>query len=227
MPNWPPLTRQSSVEHSAHAIDRQSLVGGRHDIAATTGGLIPPAVPGHSHQVAPAYDPKLARSLLAEANLSNGTGEVVLSCLDLWADRTEQVAEMLSAVGIPTRILAVATDPEMDVAMMSRSQAYLWAWGVDYPEAGRGILEPVAKFGPLYRDDELDRLLERASSLQDQDERLRLYREFERRWIGEHVAMVPIAYGGSVLAHRPWIDGLWVSPIQISTFAEAIVNRPI
>lgn len=49
--------------------------------AAATGGLLPPAIPGHSHRVSPAFDPNRARSLLSEARHPDGRGlgEIVLT----------------------------------------------------------------------------------------------------------------------------------------------------
>ena len=78
----------------------------------------------------------------------------------------------------------------------------------------------------LYRDEQLERLLARAASLRDQDERLRIYREFERIWIGEQAAVVPLAYGDRQLWRRPWVTGMWVNAIARSTFADAVVSRP-
>ena len=74
--------------------------------------------------------------------------------------------------------------------------------------------------------DELEKLLARAASLRDQDERLRTYRDFERIWIGEQAAVVPIAYADEQLWRRPWVTGMWVNATEISTFAHAVVRRP-
>ena len=64
------------------------------------------------------------------------------------------------------------------------------------PRPGWRLPRAVLRWPPwLYRDEQLERLLARAASLRDQDERLRIYREFERIWIGEQAAVVPIAYG--------------------------------
>ena len=41
---------------------------------AGRGGFIPPTMPGHSHRVTPAYDPEVARTLLAKAGYPNGRG---------------------------------------------------------------------------------------------------------------------------------------------------------
>jgi ABC-type transport system substrate-binding protein len=68
--------------------------------------------------------------------------------------------------------------------------------------------------------------LARAASLRDQGERLRTYREFERIWIGEHAAVLPLAYGDVMLWLRPWITGMWVNATEISMFAHAVVTRP-
>src|SRR5262249_12070780 len=38
------------------------------------GGFLPPAMPGHSHDLAPSYDPARARALLAEAGFPDGRG---------------------------------------------------------------------------------------------------------------------------------------------------------
>src|SRR5262249_57649206 len=56
----------------AHAIDRVALELARatqfvRGSPAETGGMIPPALPGHSHRVAPRFDPPRARELLAAA----------------------------------------------------------------------------------------------------------------------------------------------------------------
>ena len=93
----------------------------------------------------------------------------------------------------------MASIPDGMAAIERRAaHAWLWAWGADLPDPGGGFLEPILRWGPwLYRDERLERLLARAASLRDQDERLRIYREFERSWIGEHAAVVPIAYGDS------------------------------
>ena len=61
--------------------------------------------------------------------------------------------------------------------------------------------------------------------MRDEDERLRAYRTFERLWIGEQAAVLPLAYVDSLLIHRPWVGGMWVNSIEISTFASAIVSR--
>ena len=211
----------------AHAINRNrpaELLGG---IAAETGGMLPPTMPGHSHRVAPRFGPDRARALLSEAGHADGRalGEIVVVCLDLWEDAASDVAAQLGAIGVRARLLPAASDPEGAAAIAQGAHAYLWAWGADHPDPGGGVLEPLLRHHRLvYRDAQLEQLLARAATLHDQDERLRTYREFERIWIGEQAAVVPLAYNDRLLWRRPWLTGMWANAIAMSTFAEAVLR---
>jgi len=213
----------------AHAIDRHGPAEPLKGTAAATGGLLSPTMPGHSHRGAPAFDPDRVRALLGEAGYADGRalGEIVLAYLDLWEDAASDVAAQLAAVGVRIRLLPAATDPDLEAAIEEGAHAFLWGWSADYPDPGGGILEPILRVVPwLYRDEQLEELLARAASLRNQDERLRAYRDFERIWIGEQGAVVPLAYADRLLWRRPWVTGMWANAIATSTFAEAVVRRP-
>jgi ABC-type transport system substrate-binding protein len=110
-------------------------------------------------------------------------------------------------------------------AIENTAGAYLWSIGYDYPDPV-GMLAPLLDWGTwFYRDAELERLLNRASSADDPDERLAASREFERIWIGEQAAVVPLSYNDRLLWRRPWVNGLWANGLAKATFAEAIVRR--
>ena len=213
----------------AHAVDRHGPAESLGGTPTPAGGLVPPTMPGHSHRVAPAFDPDRVRILLGEAGYADGggLGEIVLAYLDLWEEAASDVAAQLAAVGVRIRLLPAADNRDLDVAIVEHAHAYVWAWGADYPDPGGGVLNGALRGHPwLYRDEELEELLVRAASLRDQDERLRAYRDFERTWIGEQAALVPIAYWDSLLYRRPWLTGMWINAIARSTFAEAVVRRP-
>ena len=211
----------------AHSIDRRGPAEALRATAAATGGLLPPTMPGHSHRVAPAFDPDRARLMLAEAGHSDGLDEIVLACLTLWEEAASDVAAQLAAVGVRARVLPVASDPDLDAAIHERAHAYIWAFGADYPDPGGGVLDSILRSFPWnYRDAKLEDLLAKAASLRDQDERLRGYRAYERIWIGEQAAIVPLAYEDQALWLRPWVRGMWVNAVAMSTFAEAVIERP-
>jgi ABC-type transport system substrate-binding protein len=215
----------------AHAIDRQGPAEALRATAAATSGIIPPAMPGHSHRVAPAFDPDRARALLGEAGYADGRalGEIVLAYLDLWEDAASDVAAQLAAIGVRVRLLSTASDSELDAVIEEGAHhCFIWVWGVSYPDPS-GVYDPRSPSWPwFYRDEGLEQLLTRAASLRDQDERLRTYREFERVWLGEQAAVVALAYLNRFLWRRPWVTGMWLGAIlgADSTFAGAVVRRP-
>ncbi|MGI8929089.1 MAG: ABC transporter substrate-binding protein [Candidatus Limnocylindrales bacterium] len=213
----------------AHAVDRSAIAQVLGGTPAVAGGLIPPTMPGHSHRVTPPFDPDRSRDLFREAGFLPGQAStaVVLACLNIWEPAARMVAAQLDHVGVPVQlqVLAHRSDPELDAAIERGVHAFIWAWIADSPDPGGGVLAPMLQSSPaLYRDKTLDDLLASAAALRDQDERLRLYREFERRWIGEQVALVPLAHGDTTLWVRPWVTGMWVNATAKSTFAEAVVT---
>jgi ABC-type transport system substrate-binding protein len=152
---------------------------------------------------------------------------VVLAHFAIEEETASVVAEQLTAVGVPVRRLPTDSNVALRAAIEDRAHAYIWATGYAYPEPGGGLLEPLLQWGRwLYRDEALERLLERASGGQDRDERLSASREFERIWIGEQAAVVPLAYGDRLLWRRPWLTGMWANAMARSTFAEAVVSKP-
>jgi ABC-type oligopeptide transport system substrate-binding subunit len=78
---------------------------------------------------------------------------------------------------------------------------------------------------PLHLDEYDEALLEQARSSRDRDERLHAYRDFERGWLGEQVALVPFAYSRQCVLRRPWVEGVWANALTQSTLAEAVVRR--
>ncbi|MDX6521581.1 MAG: hypothetical protein QOF08_2186, partial [Gaiellales bacterium] len=58
----------------------------------------------------------------------------------------------------------------------------------------------------------------------DQDERLRLYSEVDRRLVGS-AFLLPVAYSRAVLLTRPWVHGLWANALTPIRFDQAMVER--
>ena len=214
----------------AHAIDRHGPARALRAVPSVTGGWLAPAMPGHSHRVAPEFDPDRALALLREAGYADGgaLGEIVLAYMDLWEEASRDVAAQLEAVGVRVRHVRTVSDPEL-AAVVEEGAHHCFVWGVTalYPDPGAlyDPKDPYWRRFHYYFDQRLEQLLTRAASLRDQDERLRIYREFEQTWIGEQAAVVPLAYGDRFLCRRPWVTGMWSISFTMSTFAEAVVRR--
>jgi ABC-type oligopeptide transport system substrate-binding subunit len=208
----------------AHGLDRERLVAAsaiRGD-ATASGGLVPPPIPGHSPRVAPLYEPAVARDLLTETADVPGQAltEMEIVMPDMWG-LGKMLAEQLAAIGITARIDAV----DLELADRTRdADAWIFGWVADYPDPA-GMMTIFGEYPSLHRNATVDQLLAQARSLQDRDQRLRLYRRMERLWIGEEAALVPFAYSRGLTYARPWIDGFWSNGVTDSTFA-SITVRP-
>jgi ABC-type transport system substrate-binding protein/class 3 adenylate cyclase len=226
-PDSAPFSSELVRKAFVHAIDREAIRPERHGLvtAATKGGAIPPAMPGHSHRVALPYDPELARQLLADAGYPDGKGlpplKLVVSAWSEFADHlAEAWAETLNA-----RVEVVRRDGHLWSTDLDDAQMWLSGWTADYPDPDgffRGLF--YATRWPFYLDEEIEGLLDQARSLQNQGERMKLYHDLDRLWVHEHAAILPLFYGRTMIVRRPWIEGIWTTPLTRLQLDEAVVR---
>jgi ABC-type transport system substrate-binding protein/class 3 adenylate cyclase len=214
----------------AHGLDRTPLVAESGHQPAR-GGLLPPPMPGHTHELAPAYDPARARALLAAAGYDDARGpELRLLHADpgfgaqlrdeidaRWAGQWRELGVQLTQewVGLD-QIKAEASE---------EGSFFEWGWVADYPDP-HGFLGALLEqdLSPLPTDDETRRLLERGRSSRSRDERLRLYRELDRYLVAERTWLVPTAYNAWQILRRPWVEGLWGTPFGVGTLGDIVVQ---
>ena len=208
----------------AHAIDSTALVADSPgvDLAAAGGGAIPPVMPGHGDGAGLPHDLERARALLAEAGYPGGDGlpELLVDARP-WSP-TAALAEQLAAVGVRTRF----ETPGKHFGVSQDTHAWFAGWHADYPDPDGFYLGLLELGLPLYRDEETDAVLAQARISRDRDERLRLYREFERIWIGQRAALVPISYSRQLVLRRPNVHGLRLNPMG-AFHLEQVVLDPI
>ena len=206
----------------AHAVDSAALVadspGMNH--AAGTGGAIPPVMPGHSDGVGLAYDPARARELLAEAGHAGGNGlpELLIGAR-AWSP-TAALGEQLAAIGIRARF------ETRDKHWIASPDSHLWfaSWHADYPDPDGFYFGLFEQGLPLYHDDETNSALAQARASRDRDERLRLYRDYERLWIGAHAAIVPVSYQRQIMLRRPNIHSVRPNPMGAFHLEQVVVE---
>jgi oligopeptide transport system substrate-binding protein len=231
-PEHPPFDDERVRKALAHGLDRAPLVAGSGDLPAY-GGLLPPAMPGHSHDAAPTPDLVLARTLLADAGYPGGHGlpELRLIHADFglgerlrreigarWAGQWQELGVRLKQEWVP--FMRVYPEASRDVSFWE------WAWISDYPDPHGmlgGLLEQALT--PVPRDDELLGLLDRAQSLRSRDERLGLYRKADHKLVAERAWFVPTVYDNWYVAHRPWVHGLWAHPLGMGPLRDVVLRR--
>jgi ABC-type transport system substrate-binding protein len=189
------------------------------------GGLLPPAMPGHTYNlpVPPAMDE--ARSLLADAGHPEGEGLRPLKVLGALgvAAQAEALLEQLGRLGLDAEI--VWSDPEVCVSGRD-CDLWLCTWFADFPDPEgffRGLIGDPDD--PWLKDAEAAALLDQARACRDRDERLRLYAALDRRLVVEEATMVPISYSRATILRRPWVQGVWANALTPLRLDRAVVQR--
>ena len=224
-----PFSSELVRQAFSHAVDREFLVAhyprSGLNRAASRGGAIPPAMPAHSHRVGLEYDLEKARSLLDEAGYPGGKGLPELQLIvPHWLQPVEPIAELWTPIG--ARVNVVTSPGHVDHQVLRDAHMWWTGWTADYPDPD-GFFRGLLMLGqwPFYQDDDILELLERGRSLRDQGERMRVYHEVDQRWVGEHAAILPIAYPRSILLRRPWVQGLWATPLSRAHLDAVVVGE--
>lgn len=221
----PPFSSQLVRKAFAHAIDRERLLASfsSWQRPSARGGLVPPAMPGHSHRAGPEYDLELAQRLLAEAGHAGGSGLPELElCVPGWLQATGGFVEQWAALGARVRVVAAADHRHPPES----SDLWFSSWTADYPDPD-GFFRGLFRLDlPLMLGGELGELLDEARALTEPAERMRLYEAIDRLIVSERALMVPVSYGRSMLVHRTWVSGVWANALSKAHLARAIVSRP-
>jgi ABC-type transport system substrate-binding protein len=221
-----PFSNEHVRKAFSYAVDRELVVATYESLAraASRGGAIPPAMPAHSHRVGPEYDLERARALLEEAGYPGGKGLPELEMVvPHWLQPTEPIEELWKPLGARVRVIVSRAPVDYEAA----SATHLWwsGWTADYPDPD-GFFRGLLTHGwPFYRDDDILERLAEARSLRDQGERMRVYHEVDKLWVAERAAILPVAYPRSVLLRRPWIAGLWASPLSRAHLDTVVVGE--
>ena len=214
----------------AHAIDRDMLDGAVADnLVVARGGIVPPALQGHTPDIVPAFDPDEARRCLERS----GVGEITLEVgvYHTWADRFLEVVTgmWLDVLGIRSELRTWTYEQSMHAKRLSDlAKVYVTGW---LP----GYADPEYYLRLLFHSDSrtneggfshppFDELIERARQERSDRERLRLFHDADRMAVAERIAAIPLVYGRSMAFVKPWIRGWWEFGKSAESFADLVVD---
>jgi ABC-type oligopeptide transport system substrate-binding subunit/DNA-binding SARP family transcriptional activator len=219
-----------------HAIDRVELSKSvLNDLVLPgDGGAVPPGIPGHSEQIGLAYDPPLARQLLAEAGFPDGQGFPVLACSGVSGPRFQLIREYLDTqwrhLGIQVtweyRQLPgkLGTVPRLD---LWRCDLWFSGWAADYIDPSNFLStylqSDISPLNPPCHQDEYDCLLKSARQLTEQTERLKLYQAADRLLIQSAIYM-PLLYDKYTLVIKPWVRKFPVGALDRHYWQDVVIE---
>ncbi len=214
----------------AHAIDRTALAEvAPPNVVVAGGGVVPPALQGHTPDIVLRFDPDLAREHLARSGF-DGSQTLTVAGMDVWHAVLDPVIEMW------TEVLGLHFDVTtwgLGEAMQARrpwdlGQIVITGWLPGYPD-------PEYFLRLLFHSDSktneggfsyppFDELIERARQERRDRERLELFHQADRMAVADRVALIPLVYGRSMAFVKPWVQGWWEFGKTSASFADLTVD---
>jgi ABC-type transport system substrate-binding protein/class 3 adenylate cyclase len=214
----------------AHAIDRDALAAAcPANLVVATGGVVPPALQGHTPDIAPRYDPDVARRYLAESGFA---GEIELAAMEVWSEILDVIAaRWRDVLGSAIRVRTWSWRAEEAIQAGGRPDAAplrITGW---FP----GYADPEYFLRLLFQSDSrtneggfssavFDELIDRARRERRDRERLELFHEADRMAVADQVACIPLVYGRNVAYVQPWLKGWWEFGKTSSSFADLVID---
>jgi ABC-type oligopeptide transport system substrate-binding subunit/class 3 adenylate cyclase len=213
----------------ALSIDRDALeaIAPRNLIIAR-GGIVPPALQGHTPDIALRFDPERARQALERSGVD---AEIRLASLADWEPIVAALAETWQRVlGLAVRWTSWTAAEAATATPSALAPITIAGWLPGYPDPEyylRLLLHSESRTNeggfayPPY-----DALIEAARQERSDDARLRLYHEADRMAVADQVALVPLVYGRSMAFVKPFVRGWWEFGKSSASLADLRVDRP-
>lgn len=227
-----PVTSNLELRRAlAHAIDREALEGTvPANLAMARGGIVPPALQGHTPDIVPAFDPDLARACLERSGLVDV--RLAVGGNETWLHPfMERVTGMWRDVlGIESEVRPWTTaEASSSPRLADLANAYFTGW---LP----GYADPEYFLRLLFHSDSrtneggfshapFDELIERARQERSDRARLELFHDADRMAVAERIAAIPLVYGRSMAFVKPWVRGWWEFGKSSASFADLVVDR--
>jgi peptide/nickel transport system substrate-binding protein len=235
-----PILSNARVRRAlAHAIDREAIVTHlRRGYARPAVGIVPPMSWAFEPDVSDfPHDPAEARRLLDEAGFPEPGGgaprfqlTLKTSTSEVYRVQAAAIQHDLARVGIAVDVRSSEFQTLFADVVRGNFQLYTLQFvGVTDPDMLRRVFhsaqEPPAGLNRVfYRNPETDRLIERASSAETDEERQRYYSRAQQV-IAADVPYVPLWYRTNLAVYQPDLHGVRLSPIADYTFLKDVERR--
>jgi ABC-type transport system substrate-binding protein/class 3 adenylate cyclase len=211
----------------SYAVDREAFDVPANLVVAR-GGIVPPALQGHTPDIVLPFDPDAARACLERSGL--GKVRLTVGGSDTWMPYLQTLTETWRDVlGIESEIRPWTFEVAYSVPKLTDlANVYLTGWLPGYPD-------PEYYLRLLFQSDSrtneggfshppFDDLIERARQERSDRRRLELYHEADRMAVAERIAVIPLVYGRSMAYVKPWVQGWWEFGKSSDNFADLVVD---
>ena len=215
----------------AHATDRDALAAAcPANLVVATGGVVPPALQGHTPDIALRYDPDLARECLARSGFD---GQIELAGMTVWNEILDAIAGGWREVfGDRVSVSSWSWRQEEALQVGERIQMApirLTGWLPGYPDPEyylRLLFQSTSRTNEGgFADPVFDKLIEAARQERSDRGRLERFHEADRYAVAERVAVIPLVYGRSTAFVRPHVHGWWEFGKSSASFGDLVVGE--
>ena len=215
----------------AHAIDRDALAAVcPANLIVARGGVVPPALQGHTPDIALGHDPDLARACLARSGFDGG---IELAGMMVWDEILEAIAGGWREVfGDRVSVSSWSWREEEARETGERIQTApirITGWLPGYPDPEyylRLLFQSTSRTNEGgFADPVFDELIEAARQERSDRGRLERFHEADRYAIAERVAVIPLVYGRSTAFVQPHVHGWWEFGKSSANFADLVVSH--
>jgi oligopeptide transport system substrate-binding protein len=221
----PPFDDAQVRRAFTHAVDRDKIVDlTLKGLVSVANGILPPAMPGYNEDLdGLAYDPDLARTLLAESRYGGPEGLPPITMTSSGQGYPTQVEEAVADMwrrnlGVEVEIRQLEPEKYPYLVGEEKDQLFTLGWGADYPDP-QNFLDVLFHTGTEenigeYSNAEVDRVLEQARVEGDESARMALYQEAEQA-IVDDAACLPLYFDVSYTLVKPYVEGFPLTTIWI------------
>lgn len=218
----------------SHAINRDQLVTSQlPDGAEAASQFFPDTLTGYNPDLeVDAYDPDLAKELLAEAGEEDLTiefwqpTEVTRPYMPDPASIYNAVRDDWEAIGVNVETTALPWNGGyIEGTEQHKAEAYLLGWTGDYDSAdnfiGTFFVEQNNAFATQNYDfaDDLTNALKDADSEPDEDKRVEMIQEINRQIAEDYLPGLPISHSPPAIVVSDEVEGLITSPLAAEDFS--------
>lgn len=228
---YPPFRDIRVREAVCLALDLEGMSKGLYDGAAKPlVGQVTEGVAGYNPALSPvAYEPERANSLLAQAGYPGGAGLPPIAISGTEPNRMELAYfanQLKNVLGLPIEVRVVERGTHLQAMNAGQEALFPWAWSAAYPDALYFLRD--VWYGPSvynrsrWRNDEYDRLIEKAAETADNESRYQIYHQAEKVLLDDW-GTCPLVVRLQVALVKPYVEGVTLTAFRFLPFGQVRV----